>query len=186
MKYPKVTHLLGLLMVGLMSACASVPSQPDSENPTIKPQPDLEKALGDFRKLPELEPYFNDARAIVIIPNNFRAGTGFGGAVGKGWLVQGGLATDVVFHWQLLAGADLGLQLYQQILFLKDDNAVAFFKQEPFQFAGQVNATAIVWGKGLNPSYNDGVALFTLIDGGLMLEASVGLHSYHVFPLKNQ
>ena len=155
----------------------------DSLEGNTTAEPGFERALEGFRALPSLSRYFDEAAAIVIIPNNFRAGTGFGGAIGKGWLIEDNAISANVWHWQFLVGADLGFQFYQQILFLKDDAAVAFFKNEPFQFAGQVNATALLWGTALNPSYNDGVALFTLIDGGLLLEGSVGMHSYHVFPV---
>jgi lipid-binding SYLF domain-containing protein len=167
--------LLILLLCNLCSGCVSIKSSPQAERPNI------EKALQDFKHQSALQPYFEQAKAIVIIPHNVRAGTGFGGAMGKGWLLEGNHITADVWHWQFLAGVDLGFQLYQQILFLKDENAIAYFKSEPFQFAGQANATAIIWGKGWNPSYNEGVALFTIIDGGLLLEGSVGLHSYHVF-----
>ncbi len=146
--------------------------------------PAMDNAIQAFRALPQMQPYFDQAKAIVIISNNFRAGTGFGGAVGKGWLIENNIATADVWHWQVLVGADLGFQFYRQILFLKDEAAVEFFKKEPFQFAGQANATALLWGKGATPSYNDGVALFTLVQGGLLLEASVGMHSYHVFPYR--
>ena len=173
-----VVSLCVCLMAGGCTTMSPVQPGPvtDSANAGVK------KALDDFRSLPQLQSYFEQAKAIVIVSNNFRAGTGFGGAVGKGWLIEDDVVTASVWHWQFLVGADLGFQFYRQILFLKDDEAVAFFKNEPFQFAGQANATAFVWGEGATPSYNDGVALFTLVQGGLLLEASVGMHSYHVFP----
>lgn len=175
-----ISRLSCLVSIGMLAACASMQAERDTAPaPT---QSKVDRALSDFRAIPSLQPYFEEARAIVVIPNNFRAGTGFGGAVGKGWLIEDDDISATVLHWQFLVGADLGFQFYQQILFLKDDEAVAFFKNEPFQFAGQVNATALLWGAALTPSYNEGVALFTIIDGGLLIEGSVGMHSYHVFP----
>lgn len=183
MRMQYIKSLIGALIFGLMFGCASVPSNEATESNTAGTTK-LDNALKDFRSMPSLDRYFEEAKAIVIIPNNFRAGTGFGGAVGKGWLIENNVVSANVWHWQFLVGADLGFQLYQQILFLKDEEAVAFFKQEPFQFAGQANATALAWGASLTPSYNEGVALFTIVDGGLLLEGSVGMHSYHVFPVK--
>ncbi|RLU01131.1 hypothetical protein [Ketobacter sp.] len=185
MRYGPGFPALVFLLCLTLGACASAPVQQTEpgDGTGAHIDPEIERALQAFRALPELQVYFDEAKAVVIIPRNFRAGTGFGGAVGKGWLLEEGRVSATVWHWQFLAGADLGFQFYQQILFLKDAEAVAFFKNEPFQFAGQVNATALVWGAALTPSYNQGVALFTVIDGGLMLEGSVGLHSYHVFPL---
>ncbi|MDO6824930.1 hypothetical protein [Marinobacter sp. 1_MG-2023] len=183
MSLSRLPKTIGFLLTFLLSACASSPDNGDSSKLTTGFQTELENAFSDFRIIPELDYYFDNAEAIVILPNNFRAGTGFGGAVGKGWLVEDGAATDIVWHWQFLAGADLGFQVYQQILFLKDARDVALFRNRTFQFAGQANATVVLWGASYNPSYNKGVALFTLIDGGLLIEASVGLHSYHLFPL---
>ena len=183
MRVRTVKTLIGVLLLSLLGACASVPPQGADEN-NPKATSKLDDALSDFRAIPSLERYFEEAAAVVIIPNNFRAGTGFGGAIGKGWLIENGVISANVWHWQFLVGADLGFQVYQQILFLKDSEAVAFFKAEPFQFAGQANATALLWGAGLTPSYNEGVALFTIVDGGLLLEGSVGMHSYHVFPVQ--
>ena len=183
MKVQFVKSLIGILLFCLVGACTSIPSNSTGDEDT-KAASRLDDALEDFRAIPALEPYFEEAQAIVIIPNNFRAGTGFGGAVGKGWLIENEVVSANVWHWQFLVGADLGFQVYQQILFLKDSDAVAFFKAEPFQFAGQANATALLWGASVTPSYNEGVALFTIVDGGLLLEGSVGMHSYHVFPIK--
>jgi lipid-binding SYLF domain-containing protein len=183
MSLSRLARATGFLLTVLLSACASSPDNADNSNSTVEFQTELEHALSDFRNIPELDYYFDNAEAIVILPNNFRAGTGFGGAIGKGWLVEDGVVTDIVWHWQFLAGADLGFQVYQQILFLKEASDIALFRSRSFQFAGQANATLIVWGAVYNPSYNEGVALFTLIDGGLLIEASVGLHSYHLFPL---
>ena len=175
----KLSRLL-ILVCGccLLWGCSTTPAPAPADTP-----PDaVEKALHDFRQRPELQGYFEQARAIVILPRNLRAGTGFGGALGKGWIIEDGEVTADVWHWQFIAGVDLGLQLYQQILFLKDQSALDEFRQQTFQFGGQANGTLLLWGRGYNPSYNEGVALFTLINGGLMLEASVGLHSYHIFP----
>ena len=169
-----IRMLLVVCLVGLFGCATTSKSTEGNQQDT------LAKALAPFQQRPELAPYFEQAKAYIVLPNNFRAGTGFGGAIGRGWLVVDGKVQSKVFHWQFLAGADLGFQLYKQILFLKDQAALDEFQGNVYQFAGQVNATALLWGKGITPSYHSGVALFTLVDGGLLLEGSVGLHSYHI------
>lgn len=139
----------------------------------------VQKALSQFNQNPALIPFFDDAVAIAIIPKNVRAGTGFGGAFGRGWLIKDGQIIKRIIHWQFLAGADIGAQIYGQILFFKTQEAIEAFYDQPFQFAAQGNATAGLWGLSWNPSYNSEVAIFTHIDGGLMIEGSVGMHSYH-------
>jgi lipid-binding SYLF domain-containing protein len=141
----------------------------------------IQDALIPFQKETNLVSFFDNAVAIAIIPKAVRAGTGFGGAFGRGWLIEGDDIVGRVIHWQFLAGADLGAQMYSQIIFFKTKDSVQQFREQAFQFGGQANATAGAWGKGWTPAYNSEVAIFTIIDGGLMLEGSVGLHSYHIF-----
>ena len=140
----------------------------------------IEQSLSPFKADISLTPFFDDAVAIAIIPKTVRAGTGFGGAFGRGWLIQGDNVLGRIIHWQFLAGADVGAQMYSQIIFFKTDDSLQQFREKAFQFGGQANATAGIWGKGWTPAYNPEVAVFTIIDGGLMLEGSVGLHSYHL------
>lgn len=166
-----------LFSVLFISGCASAPK---NEEQVETEQQKVAKALESFKTNPALDTYFEQAKGYIVLPHNFRAGTGFGGAIGHGWLVVDGNIQSKVYHWQFLAGADLGFQIYHQILFLKDEATITEFRGNVFQFAGQANATALLWGKGLTPSYSNGTALFTMIDGGLMLEGSVGLHSYHI------
>jgi len=167
----------------LTSGCASISKTDESENPEASSeQQEIEKALEGFKEQAELKDYFKQAKGIAILPQNIRAGTGFGGAVGWGWLVVEDKAIGRVLHLQVMAGADLGIQKYRQILFFKTDAALEKFKTGTFEFAGQANATALIWGKGWTPSYGPDTALFTLIDGGLLLEGSVGAHRYDFFP----
>jgi len=175
------TILFSVLL--LISGCASTSKTGESENPEASSeQQEIEKALQDFKEQAELKDYFKQAKGIAILPQNIRAGTGFGGAVGWGWLVVDDNAIGRVLHLQVMAGADLGIQKYRQILFFKTDTALEKFKAGTFEFAGQANATALIWGKGWTPSYGPNTALFTLIDGGLLLEGSVGAHRYDFFP----
>ncbi len=78
----------------------------------------------------------------------------------------------------------MGAQYYEQILFFKTDAALELFKTGTLEFAGQVNATVASAGVAVTPSYNEEVAVFTSIGGGLMLEGSVGGHNYYFRALR--
>jgi len=172
-----------ILLAVLISGCASTHKTSETEEPEASAkQQEIDNALQGFKEQAELNDYFKQAKGFAILPQNIRAGTGFGGAVGWGWLVVDGDTIGSVLHLQVMAGADLGIQKYRQILFFKTNSALEKFKAGTFEFAGQANATALVWGKGWTPSYGPDTALFTLIDGGLLLEGSVGAHRYDFFP----
>lgn len=179
-KWLTVFTLASLLLI---TGCAST-AKPESDHKqnALSEKQEINKALHGFKEQAELSEYFEKAKGIAILSQNIRAGSGFGGAVGWGWLVVEDSAIGRVMHLQLMIGADLGIQKYRQILFFKTDASLEQFKAGTFEFAGQANATAFVWGKGWTPSYGPDTALFTLIDGGLLLEGSVGAHRYDFFP----
>ena len=179
----KSLTVLILASLLLLSGCASTAKKENEDKLNISSEKQkIETALQDFKEQSELDIYFKQAKGIAILPLNIRAGTGFGGAYGHGWLIVDDNAIGSVLHLQFLVGADLGIQKYHQILFFKTDMALEKFKAGTLEFAGQANATALVWGKGWTPSYGPDTALFTLIDGGLLLEGSVGAHFYSFTP----
>ena len=85
--------------------------------------------------------------------------------------------------FEVFAGANFGAQAYRSILFFRTDKSLRKFKKGRFEFTGQANAAAVTLGVGLTPSFNQEVAMFTQLRGGLLLEASVGTQRYDFFPL---
>ena len=171
--------LAGTLLVISATGCASNWKKGITE---VEDSSGVQKAVAQFTTNPKLQTYFDEAVAYAIFPKTVRAGSGFGGALGRGWVVQEQAILGRAIHWQFLAGADLGVQMYGQIIFFKTQDTLDEFMEKGgnYQFGGQVNATAGLWGKGWTPAYSPEVVVFTVIDGGLMLEGSVGLHSYHL------
>ncbi|MEH6591389.1 MAG: hypothetical protein V7746_14105 [Halioglobus sp.] len=85
-----------------------------------------------------------------------RAGSGVGGALGSGWLVENGDVTGRTTLFEFFIGPNLG---------------------------AQANAAEVTVGIGVTPSYNNEVAMFTQLRGGLLVEASVGSQRYDFFHL---
>lgn len=143
----------------------------------------VEKAVAEFRAEPSLDVFFEEAVAYVIFPSSLRAGTGFGGAVGSGWLFEGSLPSGRVAMLELFAGANFGVQSYRSILFFRSDKSLKKFKKGRFEFSGQANVALMNKGAAITPSFNQEVAMFTQLRGGLLIEASVGTQRYDYFPL---
>ena len=121
----------------------------------------------------------DEAVAYAMFPRVYRAGAGYGLAYGTGWLFQSdGSPLGKTTVWQLSAGPHMGAQYYEQILFFKTQQSLALFQAGTLEFAGQMNATVLTMGVSKTPSYNEDVAVFTNIGGGLMLEGSIGGHRY--------
>jgi lipid-binding SYLF domain-containing protein len=143
----------------------------------------VNKAVAEFQQEEALAPFFDEALAYAVFPGSFRAGTGFGGAFGGGWLLEDGDAVGRVTMFEFFAGADLGAQVYRTILFFKTEKALRNFKKGTFEFTGQANAAHVVGGYAAAPSYHPEVAMFVQVRGGLLLEASVGTQRYDYFPI---
>ena len=61
-----------------------------------------------------------------------------------------------------------------EIIFLEDKRAYDNYVEGKVKLSAQASAVAVTAGASADAAYNDGVAIFTMVNGGLMYEASVG------------
>lgn len=125
-------------------------------------------------KDPSLENWFNTAYAYVVFPKVGKGGIGIGGAHGKGIAIRGNATVGESSLSQLTVGFQLGGQVYSQFVMFKDKTAFDHFTRGNFEMGAQVSAVAITLGASADANYDGGVAVFTIAEGGLMYEASVG------------
>ena len=105
---------------------------------------------------------------------------------------------------QITVGAQLGGQAYSQIIFFRDKRAFDEFTSGNFEFGAQATAVAITAGASAQAStggtsagasgterhaktaghYQRGMAVFTVVKGGLMYEASIGGQKFDYTPKK--
>jgi lipid-binding SYLF domain-containing protein len=136
---------------------------------------DCKEAISEMKKdAPKLDSYFSKAYGYAIFPKITKAGLGFGGAGGKGIVYQGGKATGESKLGQASFGLQAGGQQYSELIFFEDKGAYDRFTGGKFKFDAQASAVAITEGAAAVAPYQDGVAIFTRVKGGLMYEASVG------------
>lgn len=167
-----------VLVLCMASGCVMQPVVYDEERAQA-----VDEALVAFRAHPELAPFFEQALAYAVFPANWRAGTGFGGAFGNGWLFEDDQVTGRALMVEAFVGVNLGIQADRKILFFRSAAALDQFKRGRFEFTGQANASIAKAGKAATPGYHPDVAMFVEVRGGLMLEASVGTQRYDYFPL---
>lgn len=117
-------------------------------------------------------PYFEDAYAMAVWPGITRAAFGFGGAYGKGVVIEQGEAVGTVKYWQFSSGIQAGAKNFALIIFFKDKEALEGLKQNKAQFTGQAGIDVLTFGVAGTPAYNEGVALIPLTKLGLMGEFS--------------
>lgn len=174
--------ILGVLMI-------AGPAAGDWEaNPDNKLQVKAAIAIDKIRSsIPRTEQYFEEAYAFAILPSVTRVGFGFGGATGKGIVIEGNNAIGKTRFWQFTSGIQAGAKNFSMIVFFKDKDALDKFKSGGPQFMGQAGVALATVGLAGTPTYNEGVAIVTMTRFGLMGEFTISgaKFSYKDLPLEN-
>ncbi len=158
----------------ILAVCLSSPSfadwQPDTSD---SKQRSASAAIAKFRvKKPELNSYFDQAYGYAILPGITRVAVGFGGAYGRGLVVEGDRLIGRTGFSQFSSGIQLGVKYFSMIIFFKDRDALEEYKESRVQFLGQAGIDLLTVGVSGTPAYNDGVAIFAMNKLGLMAELS--------------
>jgi lipid-binding SYLF domain-containing protein len=131
---------------------------------------------------PTLSMWFETAYAYAVFPKVAKGGFILGGAHGKGLVIQGDRTVGKTSLTQVTVGAQVGGQFYSQYIMFKDQPAFEHFTRGNFEFSAQVSAVAVTLGASADANYDSGVAVFTLAEGGLMAEASIGGQKFKYRP----
>ncbi len=126
--------------------------------------------------------YFDDAYAYAVWPGITRIAAGFGGAYGKGVVVEQGAAVGIVSYWQLSSGIQVGAKNFALIIFFKDEASLDSLKRGEIQFTGQAGVDLGTLGAAGTPAYSEGVALIPVNKLGLMVEFSAAGVKYKYVP----
>lgn len=133
-------------------------------------------------KDPSLVRWFDTAYAYAVYPRVGKGGIGVGGAYGKGIVIRQDSTIATTSLSQVSIGLQLGGQVYAEFIMFKDQTALDDFSRGNFELGAQASAVAITAGASADADYNSGVAIFTIAEGGLMFEASVGGQKFKYTP----
>lgn len=132
---------------------------------------------------PGIQGFVDSSAGYAIFPTVGKGAIAVGGAFGRGELIQGGKMVGYCSLTQATVGAALGGQKYSELIFFETPEAVERFKSGNYTFAAQASAVALKSGASANAKYADGVAVFTVGEEGLMVEASVGGQKFSFQPV---
>jgi lipid-binding SYLF domain-containing protein len=135
-------------------------------------------------RIPRSLPYFEDAYAIAVLPSVTRFGIGFGGAYGKGVVIEGENLIGTSGFWQFTGGIQAGIRYFSMIIFFKDNEALEYYKERKIQFLGQAGLAVATVGIAGTPAYNEGVAIITVTRLGLMAEFTYSGSKFTYKPLQ--
>ena len=160
---------------------------------------EYDETIALFRKADETSKFFENAYGYAVFPTIGKGAIGIGGAHGNGRVYEHGKYIGNSTMNQLSIGFQLGGQGFSQMIFFQNSGALEKFISKDFQFGAEASAVAITAGasakagtggatagasvdkeKAKNAgSYNNGMAIFTIVKGGLMYEVSVSGQKYN-------
>jgi len=157
----------------LLFSCA-VASAEWVADPANKKQVASADAIAQIKeRIPRSQPFFEDAYAMAVFPSVTRLGFGFGGAVGRGFVIEGDTIIGTTRFWQFTSGIQAGVRNFSMVILFKDKEALEAYKLGKAQFMGQSGLAVANKGIAGTPSFNDGVAIFTVTKMALMGEFTV-------------
>ncbi|MFC1795617.1 YSC84-related protein [Pseudomonadota bacterium] len=186
-KFLIVTAMLLILSATTLHAAASLQKCQDT--------------MSKFKELGNVKELLAQSYGYAVLPTIGKGGVGIGGAGGSGCVFAGGNHTGNVSMGQVTVGWQLGGQSYSQLILFKNADTYKEFTQGNFEFGADATAVALTYGaaagagtEGASASAGDtkgkgmwkrGMAIFTMVKGGLMYEASIGGQKYSYKPLSD-
>jgi lipid-binding SYLF domain-containing protein len=157
-----------------------------------------------FKNAGQSASFFGRSYGYAVFPTIGKAGLGVGGAHGDGRVYEKGKYVGDTSMSQLSIGFQAGGEGFSEIIFFEDKRSFDEFTSGNFEFGANVNAVVITAGASGTASttgasagasggkkdaatagqYHKGTAVFTIIKGGLMYEASVSGQKFKYKPLK--
>lgn len=132
---------------------------------------------------PDLQRFFDTSAGYAVFPSVGKGAAGVGGAFGRGILFENGQPTGYVSLSQATVGLALGGQSYSELIFFETPEAIERFKRGDLTFAAQASAVALRAGASTKARYSENVAVFTMSEAGLMVEASIGGQKFNYEPI---
>jgi lipid-binding SYLF domain-containing protein len=155
-----------------------------------------------FKHAGESGAYFDNSYGYAVFPTVGKAAWVVGGAHGRGRVYVHGVHVGDTTMNQVSVGVQAGGQAYSQIVFFEDKRAFDEFARGNYAFGADVNAVAITAAAGGSVGtegasaeasggmkdattvgrYYKGVAVFTIVKGGAMFQASVAGQKFSYSP----
>jgi lipid-binding SYLF domain-containing protein len=156
-----------------------------------------------FKNAGQSAAFFDKSYAYAVFPTIGKGGLVVGGAHGTGRVFRQGKHVGDTSMTQVSVGFQAGGQAYSQIIFLQDKRAFDEFTSGNFAFDASVNAVAITASAGASAGttgssasasggkkdaataggWQKGMAVFTIVKGGAMYEASLAGQKFSYKPI---
>lgn len=151
--------------------CATTPPTQEAKSSL---QDESSVALRRFERADAgLADFLNRAYGYAIFPSIGKGGAVVGGAYGQGALYEQGRLAGYTDVTQASIGAQLGGATFAELIVFENADAAARFKRNEFSAGVNASAVAIKTGASATTRFENGIAIFTMPNGGLMAEATI-------------
>ena len=157
-----------------------------------------------FKSAGQSAAFFNSSYGYAVFPSVGKGGLVVGAAHGDGRVYEKGKYIGNTAMTQVSVGFQAGGEAFRQIIFFENKAALDQFTTGNFEFGADVNAVAIKSGAsgsvgttgatgtassgggkdaGTAGKYYKGMAVFTMVKGGAMVQATVGGQKFSYKPV---
>jgi lipid-binding SYLF domain-containing protein len=195
----KLVHLWEVLIMKTRLGIATVLLTLVSSVSNAQQVRDVSETLEMFRGIPEVAPYFDSAYGYAVWRRIARGGLGIGAATGRGQVYVNGQFMGFSRLVDVTIGIQAGGQAYRQIIFFQNKAAYDEFTGGNFEFDASASAVAVTAsaqasagtqgaqatagagnpGRAAGGGYQNGLQVFTMAEGGLMYQATIGGQKYN-------
>ncbi len=173
--------LAAAVSIVMVLASAAVPSaavtKGDPEK-RAKIHENTQEAITELLKEhPKTQELYDKAYGYAVF-SSAKVAVGLAGAGGVGEAVTKGGRHTYMRMGSAGVALGLGAQHYKTVFLFEDSHSYKHFVEHGVQAEGGANAVAGTAGANADPSFRQGMAVYTLTDGGLMLSADLSGTKY--------
>ena len=132
---------------------------------------------------PGIQAFIDKSAGYAVLPAVGKGAFVVGGAFGRGELIQSGQMVGYCTVTQASVGLAAGGQEYSELIFFQTPAVLDKFKAGEYTLSADVSAVALKAGAAATANFVNGLAVFTLGQGGLMVEASVAGQKFSFQPV---
>jgi len=127
----------------------------------------------------KLQDMINNSYGYVIFPEVGQGAVGVGGSSGTGTVYQSGREVGTVKLTQVSLGPQVGGDTYSELIIFQDQKAMNRLLNDSLEFGASANATIVKAGAAAAARLDNGVGVFILPKGGLMVGANINGQKFH-------
>jgi lipid-binding SYLF domain-containing protein len=122
---------------------------------------------------PGLRDLLNTSAGYAVSPEVGKGGFIVGSALGHGVLYQRGVPVGRLRLGQVSVGAQAGGETFAELIVFRDEFAIQRVMNNAYDLSASASAVALTDGAAAATQFEEGIAVFVVPRGGLMLDVSV-------------